>query len=58
MKQKTCMTRPLFFWRWPMLIRPHKQALPLAMETFAFLDSHLADKNGKGYFETPANNRP
>jgi len=36
----------------------HKQALPLAMETFSFLESYLADKNGKGYFETAANNHP
>ena len=29
----------------------NKKALPLAMETFSFIDLHLADKNGKGFFE-------
>lgn len=36
----------------------NRQALALAMETFSFLDSYLADHQGKGYFETPANDRP
>lgn len=29
----------------------NKSALPLAMETFAFIDLYLADKSGKGFFE-------
>lgn len=35
----------------------HRQALPLAMETFSFLDNYLADKGGKGFLETTANDR-
>lgn len=30
----------------------NKKALPLALETFSFLDNKLADKKGQGYFET------
>ncbi|MHC5307595.1 AGE family epimerase/isomerase [Bartonella sp. LJL80] len=29
----------------------HKQALPMAMETFSFLDRCLADKHGRGFLE-------
>lgn len=36
----------------------HKSALMLATQTFAFLDEYMVDKNGKGFFETPENNRP
>lgn len=30
----------------------NKQALPLAIETFAFLDNYLADKHGRGFIES------
>lgn len=30
----------------------HKKALPAAIESFAFLDNYLMDKNGQGFFET------
>ena len=35
----------------------HKQALPAAITTFAFLDEYLSDKAGKGFFETPNGER-
>lgn len=35
----------------------HKKALPAAINSFAFLDEHLSDKSGKGFFETPNGER-